>query len=233
MSLQNGKDYLYLIWQDSVSRRQFIVGQLSKNGKYEFRYSDDISLALEAGFHPLVAFEDISKTYYCDQLFPAFACRLPDRKRKDIDSILQKYGLKEYDAYQLLKASGARLPIDHLHFVDPILDIAVAFERDFYMAGTRHYLGCDGEKCDQSLDITRGDELFLNRELSNPYDEYAIEVQTKNQKKIGYIPRYYSQAFSRILDENRSIHCHVRFVDKNRCCSECILLHVSVSVESA
>ena len=73
MSLQNGKDYLYLIWQDSVSRRQFIVGQLSKNGEYEFRYSDDISLALNAGFQPLVAFEDISKTYYSDKLFPAFA----------------------------------------------------------------------------------------------------------------------------------------------------------------
>ena len=71
MSLQNGKDYLYLIWQDSVSRRQFIVGQLSKNGRYEFRYTDDISLALKAGFQPLVAFEDISKTYYSDQLFPA------------------------------------------------------------------------------------------------------------------------------------------------------------------
>ena len=96
MSLQNGKDYLYLIWQDSVSRRQFIVGQLSKNGRYEFRYTDDISLALKAGFQPLVAFEDISKTYYSDQLFPAFACRLPDCKRKDIDIILQKYGLKEF-----------------------------------------------------------------------------------------------------------------------------------------
>ncbi|MDY5103575.1 MAG: HIRAN domain-containing protein [Agathobacter sp.] len=229
MSLQNGKDYLYLIWQDSVSRRQFIVGQLSKNGEYEFRYSDDISLALNAGFQPLVAFEDISKTYYSDKLFPAFASRLPDCKRKDIDAILQKYGLQEYDAYQLLKASGARLPIDHLKFVDPILDIADPFERDFYMAGTRHYLGCDGENCDQSLDITRGDELFLKKEISNPYDEYAVEVQTKKGEKIGYVPRYYSQAFSRILDENRSIRCHAKFVDKNSCCSECVLLHVNVS----
>ena len=49
MSFKNGKDYLYLIWQDKVSRRQYIVGQLSKNGQYEFCYSNEIKDALEAG----------------------------------------------------------------------------------------------------------------------------------------------------------------------------------------
>jgi hypothetical protein len=103
MSLQNGKDYLYLIWKDSVSHRQYIVGQLAKNGGYEFCYSNDIEDALAAGFQPLVSFGDVSKTYYSDKLFSAFSSRLPDRKRKDIDNILSKYGLSEYDAYKLLK----------------------------------------------------------------------------------------------------------------------------------
>jgi len=56
MSLQNGKDYLYLIWQDSVSRRQYIIGQLTRNGKYEFCYSNEIELAMQMGFRPLVPF---------------------------------------------------------------------------------------------------------------------------------------------------------------------------------
>ena len=30
--------------------------------------------------------------------------------------------MEEYDAYKLLKRSGARLPIDNLEFIDPILD---------------------------------------------------------------------------------------------------------------
>lgn len=60
--------------------------------------------------------------YKCEELFPVFSSRLPDRKRKDIKKILEKYGLKEYDSYQLLKRSGARLPIDNLQFVDPILN---------------------------------------------------------------------------------------------------------------
>ena len=38
MSVKDGKDYLYLIWKCSSNRRQYIVGQLSKNGQYEFCY---------------------------------------------------------------------------------------------------------------------------------------------------------------------------------------------------
>ena len=73
MSFKNGKDYLYLIWQDKVSRRQYIVGQLSKNGQYEFCYSNEIEDALEAGFKPLVPFDDLNKTYYSDTLFSTFS----------------------------------------------------------------------------------------------------------------------------------------------------------------
>ena len=58
MSYKNGKDYLYLVWQDKVSRRQYIVGQLSKNGRYEFCYSNEIEEAQKAGFELLVAFND-------------------------------------------------------------------------------------------------------------------------------------------------------------------------------
>lgn len=203
MSFKTGKDYLYLIWQDKVSRRQYIVGQLSKNGQYEFCYSNEIKDALEAGFKPLVPFDDLNKTYYSDTLFSTFSSRLPDKKRKDIRKILEKYGLQEYDAYALLKASGARLPIDSLHFVDPILDISTAFDR--------------------------GDQLFLKKEPDNKQDAYAIEIMTGNNKRVGYIPRYYSKAFTRLLDENREIVCHVKRIEKNKPCSECVTLHIEVS----
>lgn len=45
--------------------------------------------------------------------------------------ILQKYGLNEYDEYMLLKRSGARLPIDSLEFIDPILDTDGSVTRIF------------------------------------------------------------------------------------------------------
>lgn len=228
MSLKNGKDYLYLIWKSDTTRRQHIIGQLSKNGNYEFKYCEGVNNAIDEGFTPLVPFPDITLTYSNDKLFSVFASRLPDKKRKDIDTILEKYDLKEFDAYELLKRSGARLPIDNLQFIDPILDFSGPFNRHFYMAGVRHYLGCDGEYCDSSIQVTRGDQVFLKKEPDNPKDKFAIRVENDNQELLGYIPRYYSEAFTRIINENKQILCYISNVDKNKCCSECITLDVSV-----
>ena len=228
MSVKDGKDYLYLIWKDVITRRQYVVGQLSKNGQYEFRYTGEVEEAIKAGFAPLVSFEDIENVYTNEELFPVFSSRLPDRKRKDIKRILQKYGLEEYDAYELLKMSGAKLPIDSLQFIDPILDFENGFERKFYMAGVRHYLGCDGEECEKSIEVTRGDEVFLVREPENKYDSNAIKIVSAQKQLLGYLPRYYSQAFTRLIDEKREISCHVCDVDKSKCCSECIRLMVKV-----
>ena len=36
------------------------------------------------GFKPLVSFDAADKIYICNDLFPVFASRLPDCKRKDI-----------------------------------------------------------------------------------------------------------------------------------------------------
>ncbi|RDU22076.1 HIRAN domain-containing protein [Anaerosacchariphilus polymeriproducens] len=229
MSIKNGKDYLYLVWKSDSTRRQYIIGQLSKNGQYEFQYCGEVQSAIEAGFTLLIPFPDINTLYSNNVLFPVFSSRLPDRKRKDIVTILKKYDLEKYDAYEFLKKSGARLPIDNLQFIDPILDFNTSFKRRFYMAGVRHYLGCDGEECENTINVTRGDEVFLRKEPYNSFDSHAIQVINENQKLLGYIPRYYSDAFTRIINEGRNISCYVTNVDKNKCCSECITLTVTVN----
>lgn len=66
--------------------------------------------------------------------------------------------MEEYDEYILLKRSGARLPIDSLEFIDPILDTDQAVKRIFYVAGVRHYLECSGKNCEKrqkSLEETK------------------------------------------------------------------------------
>ena len=113
MLQKDGKDYLYLIWKSEHSRKQYIVGQLVKNGQYEFRYAEELQAAVDDGFTPLLCFPDVQKVYTDKKLFPVFTSRLPDRKRRDIQNILDKYNLEEYDEYLLLKRSGARLPIDN------------------------------------------------------------------------------------------------------------------------
>lgn len=227
MSLQNGKDYLYLIWKDDKSRQQFIVGELSRNGQFEFQYCEEIDAAVQNGFTPLVCFPELNKMYVSDHLFNIFSSRLPDRKRKDMNKILQKYGLEEYEEYNLLKRSGARLPIDNMEFIDPILDLKEPLVRKFFVAGLRHYLPCNGYNCEEVGNISRGDEVFLRREPDNKFDTDAVQLILLSGDLLGYIPRYYSKGVSKILQQGRKVKCHVCYVDKNKNCNECVKVILS------
>lgn len=229
MAIKDGKDYLYLIWKCSSNRRQYIVGQLTKNGQYEFEYCKEIQAAIQAGFTPLVSFEKTDVVYKSENLFPVFASRLPDRKRKDIKKILEKYGLDEYDAYQLLKKSGAKLPIDNLQFIDPILNYKSNFEKSFYVAGVRHYLGCNGNTCENAIPVTIGDQLFCVRESDNLHDKNAICIVDKKHNRLGYVPRYYAEAFVKFIEEGRIEECHVTSVTKEAYCDECIGVLVKIA----
>lgn len=222
MSVKGGKDYLYLIWKSEKSRKQYIVGQLIKNSQYEFQYCEEVEDAIADGFTPLLCFPDLSKVYKDEKLFPIFTSRLPDKRRKNIDEILNKYGLKEYDEYLLLKRSGARLPIDSLEFIDPIFDMENDVTRIFFIAGVRHYLNCDGKDCADVVGITRGDEVYLKREEDNKYDCNAVQLLDATGKVLGYIPRYYSAGVAQLLTKNKEITCHIYNVDKSKNCNECI-----------
>lgn len=229
MSVKDGKDYLYLIWKSEQTRKQYIIGQLTKNGQYEFQYGEEVQSAIADGFKPLLCFPDLDKVYKDNRLFTIFTCRLPDRKRKNIQTILDKYGLEEYDEYMLLKRSGARLPIDNLEFIDPILSFDKNVTRIFYMAGVRHYMNCDGKDCAQAIKITRGDEVFLRIEPDNKYDQNAVQFLDVSGKILGYIPRYYSKGVTELLELGKKIVCHIYNVDKNKNCNECIKVIMEIT----
>ena len=224
MAISNGRDYLYLIWHDKVSKKQYIVGTLSRNGKYEFEYNEEIDLAIKNGFTLLTAFPKRVK-YECETLFPAFLSRLPDKKRSDIANILNKYGLVEYDAYQLLKKSGAKLPIDDIYFIDPIFDINNKFERTFPVAGSRYYMNCNnGNNCIKNCNLRIGDELSLELEPENERDSNAVKI-LYNNKLLGYIPRYYSENVTKIIKEKKKYKCIVQEININdNDCQNCIIV---------
>jgi len=229
MSTRNGRDYIYLVWKELKTRRQYIVGQLSKNGQFEFNYGFEVKEAIERGFKLLISFDDIDKVYKSDILFPVFSSRLPDRKRNGIDKILFKYGMEEYDGYKLLKRSGARLPIDNLEFIDPILDENNGeVRRIFYLAGPRHYIGCDGIDCDKSLDLNVGESLQLVLEPENEYDKNAIRILNGNNVYIGYIPRYYSEGITELINKGYMYSCNVHEVHKDNNCNECIIIQLEM-----
>lgn len=232
MSRKDGRDYLYLIWKEPISRRNYIVGQLSKNSQYEFSYGHEVELAIKEGFELLIPFDEIDKVYKSDTMFPTFSSRLPDSKRRGIERILAKYDLKEFDEYKLLKRSGARLPIDSLEFIDPILkEHNGEIKRIFHISGVRHYIGCDGDNCERSLHLNAGERLSLELESTNEFDRNAVKIIYQNNDHIGYLPRYYSESVTEYLKEGAKYECRVVEVNKDRNCHECIKIKLELCID--
>lgn len=232
MSKKDGKDYLYLIWKEPISRRNYIVGQLSKNSKYEFSYGFEIKEAIDRGFELLIPFEEINKVYKNDTLFSIFSSRLPDSKRRGIEKILEKYDLDEFDEYELLKRSGARLPIDSLEFIDPILEEQNGeIKRNFHISGVRYYLGCTGDDCQKSIDVKVGDRLTLELENINQFDENAIKILDDESNHIGYLPRYYCESVAKYLKQDATYECKVIEVNIDMECNECIKAKLEICID--
>lgn len=212
---------LWLVWKAPDTRIRYIIGKLTKTDSYEFSYLPDVNEAIKKGFGLVIPFNDLEKVYTNERLFPTFASRLPDSKRRGIEKILSKYGLNEFDDYELLKRSGGRLPIDTLEFIDPIPEDG-DFERKFYIAGPRHYIGCEGKECDKSVNVVVSDTLDLEQEPTCPYDSNAIKILSKDRYMLGYIPRYFSKAICERIDRGYVYKCIVTNVNKNSNCNECI-----------
>ena len=219
------RDFLYLIWKDPRTRRNFTIGKLSREDSYyTFKYEHDSIRAEEYGWQKLSAFPDDKKLYRSKTMFPVFSSRLPDRRRKGIEKILEKYGLTEFDKYELLKKSGARLPIDTYEFIDPIFPEDETVQRDFYVMGIRHYASCNGENCSNFTNIEIGNSLFFEEEPNNEYDPLAIRIINKNGEHLGYVPRYYNEEIVNRLHKGMTYSCTVIEVNLNASdnCSECI-----------
>ncbi len=114
------KDSVYLVWNNKNTGNKFTIGELYKeNDTFYFRYIlENVAAAMKEGFQLLIAFPQLNATYNCPFLFAAFSSRLPDETRPEIKEILETYGMKEYDEFELLKRSGAKLPIDSFEFVE-------------------------------------------------------------------------------------------------------------------
>jgi hypothetical protein len=227
------ENILYIYWKDPSTRQRFKVGRIVKKEAFEFKYENDISIAIDKGFKPFFPFIDTNKVYKSAELFPAFLSRLPDPKRKDISSILQKYGLERYDPFELLKKSEGRLPIDTLEFIEPI-DLSGQVIKDFYIAGVSHGDMCDGTDCDRVNCLQISDFLKLVPEPNNRYDSNAIKI-CHDKTKIGYVPVYYSEAIHTALSSGRETTCQIVELNTDKKvrayninCQECVKVRIII-----
>lgn len=215
-------NYLLLIWKDPETRRNYTVGKLTRGDCFTFQYYGEAENAEEAGWKLLGAFPTYQE-YRSNTMFPVFSSRLPDKKRRDIQNILEKYGLMEYDEFELLRRSGARLPIDTYEFIDPISPDDKEVSREFYITGIRHHSACQGSDCGALPGVKVGDMLLLEEEPENAYDPMAIRVLTQGNEILGYVPRYYNKTILARLHDGMGYSCEITEVNANmRNCSECL-----------
>lgn len=75
---------------------------------------------------------------------------------------------------------------------------------DTYVAGTSHLT-------DKSVlkTVRIGDELTLQREANNQYDNFAILVLNKEMKKLGYVPERDNLVFARLMDAGKLLKAKV------------------------
>lgn len=133
------------------------------------------------------------------------------------------------ESFKTISGQILELPIDNLQFIDPILNFSQEFKKSFYLAGVRHYLGCNGDNCCEAVKIVPGEEIKFVWEADNLYDKNAVQVYDQREKLIGYVPRYYAEAFAAFIKEKRVKKGKILCVDKNRNCDECIKIEVSVA----
>ena len=234
----NKVECLQVIWKDLETRQRVAIGTLCKGDNYVFAYNQaTLSKAKKLGFKGLVAFQDIEKEYVSSVLFPAFATRLPDRRRSDIQVILEKYGLSEYNAFELLKKTEGRLPIDTLEFIETIdlnkITSNSSVEKIFFVAGVRHCEACDdkkGDNCTLKIPFNIGESLTLVLDTENPFDSNAVMLY-KGDKKVGFVPNYYSKAIHDAIIGKFKLKCIVKEFNNQSSCQECLKVALTIEKE--
>ncbi len=203
---------LWLIWKEPKERRRFIIGELTyENNEYKFKYIDpELNNARKSGLDFFPGFDNIEKEYVSNTgLFPNIETRLPNTARPEYLEILNLYDLDtDSSKMEILEKTKGRLLTDNFEFV-PVFD---KNKIEFEVAGTSH-----SDDIKNYKDIFEvNDNLFLERELDNKYDEYAIKVICKKNGTLyhlGYVPRYYSKELSRMLDENVKYSAKIKYLN--------------------
>ncbi len=203
---------LWLIWKEPKERRRYIIGELLYDGSiYRFKYiNPELNSAKEKGLDFFPGFNEIDKEYESTTgLFSNIESRLPNISRPEYLEILNTYDLEpNASQIEILKKTKGRLLTDNFEFVPEFDKNKIEFE----IAGTRHTK--DFKKYKKIFEIN--DNLILEREPENEFDENAIKVLCKKNGKVymlGYAPRFYSKELTKMLKNNIEYSAQIKYLN--------------------
>lgn len=80
-----------------------------------------------------------------------------------------------------------------------------------YVTGTAYH-----DAGETAAGLRSGDLLTLRRDRCNDYDPRAIEVRTRSDRKLGYLPRIDNHALASLMDAGFPVSARVREVVADR-----------------
>ena len=102
-----------LFWSD-IEKNKYLLGELyKKDNIFYFEINEDgLKMALKHGCFGIGTINILEKTNKSDELFDFFKNRIPREDSPNIHEFLRSINLEEYDEYEILKRTGARLLTD-------------------------------------------------------------------------------------------------------------------------
>ena len=219
---------LVVAWQnpDPGSRAIEPVGMLAYDGE-TFWFSYIRHAAGLPGFEPLLGFEDMSRLYQSEILFPLFAERAMNRRRPEFAQYVEELGFTETpEPWELIGRTQGMRRGDTLQLL-PVPDAANGRDLTypFLVNGIRHIheepLYPDGmqlhvsiEQVQAALDaLEEGAELGLIPEPLNPVNPRAILVADRTATPVGWVPNLLAGDMNTLLESGAPLRVTVRKVN--------------------
>lgn len=129
-----------------------------------------------------------------------------------IDMILNDLGLNEESSkMEILRATRGRLAADTYSFEQPLRrEKDGKLHSSFFVHGMRHQKLPD----DWFTWVCEGNSVKLIQEPTNPYDVNTVAVYTQDDKKLGYVPNFYSQAIFSLLEKGLAYSVRITYLNE-------------------
>ena len=145
--------------------------------------------------------KDLNKKYLSDKLFPLFSNRVLAKGRPEYKKYLEWLGLSEseHDELEELSRTGGIRATDNLEmFPCPTPSVDGRYKVNFFCRGLKHL---HPENIERSTRLNIGEQLYLMKDLQNPYDSTALLLRSDQPiTLVGYAPRYFSNEFSTLTN---------------------------------
>lgn len=191
---------IFVAIQNEQTRAWTPVGRLTKDaGEYIFEYTKGAEKV--SGFQTFGRMKDLHVRYVSPTLFPLFANRRLPKSRPEYAEYLDWLGLTPESGSDLeeLGRTNGRRATDGIELIPcPEADADGLCELFFFSRGIRHAAAGGG---DRVAALKPGEKLYLCRDVQNSFDEAALILRTDDPVAfVGYLPAYFTQAFSSLID---------------------------------